>query len=95
MKYSKKVMEHFLHPRNYGSMKNPDAIGEAGNPVCGDVMRIYLKVEKRGSDWRKWRIKDIKFETFGCAAAIATSSMITQLVKGKTIQHRICGRTTR
>lgn len=78
--YSKKVMQHFLHPKNMGSLKNPDAEGKAGNPVCGDVMVIQLKV-KNG------RISDIKFRTFGCAAAIATSSMITELAKGKTLER--------
>jgi nitrogen fixation protein NifU and related proteins len=76
--YSKKVLEHFRNPHNYGAMKNPTAIGEVGNIVCGDVMKLYIKVVKD-------KIIDIKFETFGCAAAIATSSVITDLVKGKTI----------
>lgn len=77
--YSKEVLEHFSNPHNMGEMKKPDAVGELGNPSCGDVMRIYLKVEKN-------KIKDIKFQTMGCAAAIATSSMITDLAKGKTIE---------
>ena len=77
--YSKKVMQHFLHPKNMGKMDKPDAEGKAGNPVCGDVMVIQLRI-------RKDRIADIKFRTFGCAAAIATSSMITELAKGKTIE---------
>jgi nitrogen fixation NifU-like protein len=79
MDYSKKVMQHFLHPKNMGQMPHPDAEGKAGNPVCGDVMVIQLKVKND-------RISDIKFRTFGCAAAIATSSMITELAKGKTIE---------
>lgn len=78
--YSKKVMEHFLNPRNMGVIKDADGIGTAGNPVCGDTMTIYIKV-KNG------RIADIKFQTFGCAAAIATSSMITELAKGKTLEE--------
>ncbi len=80
MEYSKEVLEHFANPRNMGEMKNPDAVGEMGNVSCGDVMRIYLKVKDN-------RIKDIKFQTFGCAAAIATSSMITDLAKGKTLEE--------
>ena len=80
--YSDKVMEYFRNPHNYGSMENPDAIGKVGNIVCGDVMWLYLKVEKDV-------IKDIKFETFGCTAAIATSSMITDLAKGKTLEDAL------
>ncbi|RLJ10220.1 MAG: iron-sulfur cluster assembly scaffold protein [Candidatus Aenigmatarchaeota archaeon] len=82
--YSKKVMEHFLHPRNMGEIKNPDGIGKVGNPICGDVMWIYIKVSKNKQG--KEIISDIKFQTFGCAAAIATSSMITELAKGKTLE---------
>ena len=77
--YSKEVLDHFSNPRNMGEIKNADAVGELGNPSCGDVMKIYLKVEKN-------KIKDIKFQTMGCAAAIATSSMITELAKGKTLE---------
>jgi len=82
--YNKKVMEHFLHPRNTGVIKNADGIGKAGNILCGDVMWIYIKVERRG---KKLIIKDIKFKTFGCAAAIASSSMLTQLAKGKSFEE--------
>jgi len=78
--YSKKVMEHFLNPRNMGKIDDPDGVGTAGNPICGDTMTIYIKVKNN-------RIVDIKFQTFGCAAAIATSSMITELAKGKTIEE--------
>lgn len=78
--YSKKVMEHFLNPRNMGKIDDPDGVGTAGNPVCGDTMTIYIKVKNN-------RIVDIKFQTFGCAAAIATSSIITELAKGKTIEE--------
>lgn len=78
--YSKKVIQHFTNPHNYGKMKSADAVGEAGNPVCGDLMKIYIKVEGD-------IIKDIKFETLGCAAAIATSSMTTDLAKGKTLDE--------
>jgi len=78
--YSKEVLEHFSNPRNMGEMNNADAVGEMGNPSCGDVMKIYLKVKDN-------KIKDIKFQTMGCAAAIATSSMITELAKGKTLEE--------
>ncbi|HDO19210.1 MAG TPA: Fe-S cluster assembly scaffold protein NifU [Thermoplasmatales archaeon] len=78
--YSKKVMEHFMNPRNMGEIKDADGVGTVGNPVCGDLMTIYIKV-------RDDRIVDIKFKTFGCAAAIATSSMITELAKGKTLEE--------
>ncbi|MCD6521802.1 Fe-S cluster assembly scaffold protein NifU [Candidatus Calescamantes bacterium] len=80
MQYSKKVIEHFMNPRNMGRIENPDGVGRVGNPICGDLMEVMIKVENG-------RIKDIKFKTFGCAAAIATSSMITELAKGKTIEE--------
>ena len=80
--YSEKVMEHFRHPRNVGEMKNPDGIGHVGNPICGDIMELYIKVKNN-------RIIDAKFKTFGCGAAIATSSMITGMVKGKTIEEAL------
>ena len=76
--YTDKVMDHFQNPRNVGEIESPDGVGEVGNPVCGDIMKIYLKVEND-------RIQDIKFKTFGCGAAIATSSMVTEMVMGKTI----------
>ena len=79
MNYSKKVMQHFMHPKNMGEMKDADGIGRVGNPRCGDVMKVYIKVKDN-------KIKDIKFQTFGCMAAIATSSMITQLAKGKKLE---------
>ena len=78
--YSKEVMQHFTNPKNSGEMKNPDAIGQVGNPSCGDIMYIYIKVKDN-------KIKDISFKTFGCAAAIATSSLITELAKGKTLEE--------
>lgn len=83
LSYSKKVLEHFIRPRNQGAMKNPDGVGTVGNPKCGDLMRMYIKISKnkKGSEI----IKDIKFETLGCGAAIATSSMCTELAKGKTV----------
>ncbi len=82
--YSKKVMENFLNPKNLGEIKNPDGIGKVGNPICGDIMQIYIKVGKDKNN--NEIIKDIKFKTFGCAAAIATSSMLTQLAKGKKLK---------
>jgi nitrogen fixation NifU-like protein len=78
--YSEKVMEHFRNPRNMGEMPDADGVGTVGNPVCGDLMTIYIKVKDD-------RIVDIKFKTFGCGAAIATSSMITELAKGKTLEE--------
>ncbi|WP_290596206.1 MULTISPECIES: Fe-S cluster assembly scaffold protein NifU [unclassified Archaeoglobus] len=80
--YSDKVFEHFRNPRNVGEIKDADGVGTVGNPVCGDLMTIYIKVEND-------RIKDIKFQTFGCAAAIATSSMATELAKGKTLKEAL------
>lgn len=80
--YSKTVMDHFLHPRNMGEIKDADGIGEVGNPICGDMMTVYIKVEDG-------RISDVKFQTFGCGAAIAVSSMITELAKGKTIEEAL------
>lgn len=78
--YTEKVMEHFRNPRNMGEMPEADGVGTVGNPVCGDLMTIYIKVKDN-------RIADIKFKTFGCGAAIATSSMITELAKGKTLEE--------
>jgi nitrogen fixation NifU-like protein len=80
--YSEKVMDHFLHPRNVGEIPDASGIGTVGNPVCGDVMKMYIKVEND-------IIVDAKFKTFGCGAAISTSSMITEMVKGKTIDEAI------
>jgi nitrogen fixation NifU-like protein len=84
LSYSKKVMKHFRGPHNYGSIKNPDGVGEVGNLVCGDVMKLYIKVDKK-----KNTIKDVKFETLGCVAAIATSSVVTDMAKGKTIENAL------
>lgn len=78
--YSEKVMEHFRNPRNMGEIPDADGVGNVGNPVCGDMMTIYIKVKDN-------RIDDIKFKTFGCGAAVATSSMITELAKGKTLEE--------
>jgi len=80
--YNNKVLDHFKNPRNMGEMKDADVVGEYGNPVCGDLMFIYIKVANKNG---KEIIEDISFQTFGCAAAIATSSMITELAKGKTL----------
>lgn len=81
--YSKTVMKNYMNPKNLGEIKNADGIGKVGNPTCGDIMWLYIKVKKEKG---KEIISDIKFKTFGCAAAIATSSMVTQLAKGKTVQ---------
>jgi len=78
--YSEKVMDHFANPRNVGEIPDADGIGKVGNPQCGDVMWLYIKVKDD-------RIADIKFKTFGCGAAIATSSMITELARGKTLEE--------
>lgn len=78
--YSAKVIEHFMKPHNMGELKNPDGIGIVGNPACGDQMQIHIKVKHN-------KIEDIKFKTFGCVSAIATSSMITDLAKGKTLEE--------
>lgn len=78
--YSEKVMEHFRNPRNVGEIENPSGVGEVGNPQCGDIMKIYLDVKDNV-------IKDVKFKTFGCGSAIASSSMATELIKGKTIDE--------
>lgn len=86
MPYSPIVMEHFKNPHNQGSLSHADGIGEEGNPMCGDVMKIYIKVEKSdSSDRQQDVISDIKFETLGCAAAIACSSILTDMAKGKTL----------
>ncbi|MGD2201190.1 MAG: Fe-S cluster assembly scaffold protein NifU [Candidatus Bathyarchaeota archaeon] len=78
--YSEKVLDHFRNPRNVGEIKDADGVGTVGNPVCGDMMSVYIKVEDD-------KIKDIKFRTFGCGAAIATTSMTTELAKGKTLDE--------
>jgi nitrogen fixation NifU-like protein len=78
--YSDKVMDHFRHPRNVGSMENADGIGEVGNAKCGDIMKIYLKIDND-------IVTDVKFETFGCGSAIASSSMATELIKGKPVSE--------
>jgi nitrogen fixation NifU-like protein len=85
--YTKKVMETFKNPRNYGKIKNADGTGKVGNIVCGDVMWLYIKVAKNNQGQEI--IKDVKFETFGCVAAISTSSVITELVKGRTIKDAL------
>ncbi|WP_256466722.1 Fe-S cluster assembly scaffold protein NifU [Tepidibacter aestuarii] len=82
MMYSEKVMDHFMNPRNVGEIENADGVGEVGNAKCGDIMKIYLKVEDN-------IIKDVKFKTFGCGSAIATSSMATEMVIGKSLQEAL------
>lgn len=81
--YSEKVMDHFNNPRNVGVMENADGVGEVGNAKCGDIMRIYIKVDKNDI------ITDVKFQTFGCGAAVATSSIATEMIKGKSIKEAL------
>ena len=81
--YSEKVMDHFSNPRNVGEMENPSGVGTVGNAKCGDIMRMYLDIDENGV------IQEAKFKTFGCGAAVATSSMATELVKGKTVQEAL------
>jgi nitrogen fixation NifU-like protein len=90
LNYSKEVMKNYMNPKNLGEIENPSGIGKVGNPACGDIMWMYIKVDNQNG---KEILKDIKFKTFGCAAAIATSSMITQLAKGKTLEE--AGKITR
>ncbi len=78
--YSEKVMEHFMNPRNVGEIEDPDGIGEEGNPVCGDMMTFYIRVKDN-------YLEDVKFKTFGCGAAIAVSSMVSEMAKGKTLEE--------
>ncbi|MBN3032467.1 MAG: Fe-S cluster assembly scaffold protein NifU [Candidatus Saganbacteria bacterium] len=80
--YSAKVMDHFMNPRNVGEIPDADGVGQVGNPVCGDIMKMYIKVKDK-------IITDVKFQTFGCGAAIATSSMATELIKGKNIDEAL------
>ena len=80
--YTDTVMDHFMHPRNVGSIENADGVGEVGNAKCGDIMKIYLKIDDN-------RVTDVKFETFGCGSAIASSSMATEMIKGKTIDEAL------
>ena len=82
LNYSEKVMEHFLHPRNIGEIPDASGVGTVGNPICGDVMKMFIKVENN-------IIVDVKFKTFGCGAAISTSSMVTEMVKGKTVDEAL------
>ena len=80
--YSEKVMQHFMNPHNVGEIEDADGVGEIGNPVCGDMMTFYIKVKDN-------RIEDVKYKTFGCGAAIAVSSMVSDMVKGKTLQEAL------
>ena len=82
MLYSEKVMEHFVNPRNVGAIENADGVGEVGNAKCGDIMRVYLKIEEE-------TIEDVKFETYGCGSAIASSSMATEMIKGKSVSDAL------
>ena len=82
MLYSEKVMDHFQHPRNLGKMENADGVGEVGNAKCGDIMKVYIKVDDG-------IITDVKFNTFGCGSAIATSSMATEMIKGKSVEDAL------
>ena len=80
--YNEKVMQHFMNPQNVGDIKDADGIGEVGNPVCGDMMTFYIKVKNN-------KLEDVKFKTFGCGAAIAVSSMVSQIAKGKTLEEAL------
>lgn len=82
MLYSEKVMDHFKNPRNVGEIENPDGVGEVGNAKCGDIMRIYLKI-------KDGMIEDVKFKTYGCGSAIASSSMATEMIKGKSVEEAV------
>ena len=82
MQYSEKVLDHFTHPRNVGEIEDANGVGEVGNAKCGDIMKMYLKIKDD-------RIEDVKFETFGCGSAIASSSMATEMIKGKTIDEAL------
>jgi len=82
LNYSDKVMDHFLHPRNVGEIPDASGVGNVGNPICGDIMRMYIKVENG-------IIVDAKFKTFGCGAAISTSSMVTEMIKGKSVEEAL------
>jgi nitrogen fixation NifU-like protein len=84
--YSKKVLKHVKNPQNMGKMINPDGVAIVGNPICGDIMKFYVKIEQKG---KNEYIKDVKFQTLGCGAAIATSSIMTTLVKGKKISEAL------
>jgi len=84
--YTKEVMKHFKNPHNMGTIKNPDGLGKVGNPLCGDVMWLYIKVKEKNG---KKIIDDIKFQTFGCVAAVSTSSKITDMAKGKTLEEAL------
>ncbi|HZK58094.1 MAG TPA: Fe-S cluster assembly scaffold protein NifU [Clostridia bacterium] len=81
--YNEKVMDHFMNPRNVGEIEDAEAVGQVGNPSCGDIMKMYLKIDKNDV------ITDVKFKTFGCGSAIATSSMATEMIKGKTVREAL------
>jgi nitrogen fixation NifU-like protein len=87
MQYSQKVMDHFMNPRNVGEIQNADGVGTCGNPVCGDLMTFYVKIEPRTDNLDMARITEIRFKTFGCGAAIAVASMASEMAKGKTLSE--------
>lgn len=87
MQYSEKVMDHFMNPRNVGQIEDADGVGTCGNPVCGDLMTFYIKIQPRTDNLGEARISDIRFKTFGCGAAIAVASMASEMVKGKTLSE--------
>ncbi|MBE0431860.1 iron-sulfur cluster assembly scaffold protein [candidate division WOR-3 bacterium] len=89
MQYSEKVMDHFMNPRNVGEIEKADGVGTCGNPVCGDLMTFYIKVEPRNHDPHLARIAEIRFKTFGCGAAIAVASMASEMAQGKTLSEVI------
>lgn len=85
--YNEKVMDHFMNPRNVGTLDDANGVGQVGNPTCGDIMKMFIKVAKGPEIGNQEIIEDIKFQTFGCGAAVATSSMVTEMVKGKTLEE--------
>ncbi len=87
MQYSQKVMDHFMNPRNVGEIEDADGVGTCGNPVCGDLMTFYIKIEPQTGDPDKARISEIRFKTFGCGAAIAVASMASEMAKGKSLSE--------
>lgn len=89
MQYSQKVMDHFMNPRNVGEIIDADGTGTCGNPVCGDLMTFYVKIQPRVDDLKEARIVDIRFKTFGCGAAIAVASMASEMAKGRTLSQVI------
>ncbi len=89
MDYPKVIFRHFKNPKNLGKIKDADAVGKAGNMICGDIMYLYLKTDKRNKNLLKQKIKEIKFQTLGCVVAIAISSILTEIVRGKTVEEAL------